>query len=195
MTEALAALGAFALLAAPGPTNVLLAASGAAAGFVRSAHLCAAVVLGYAASVAALTLIVGPFASASPWFNLGLRLGCVLFLVFAAWRLWREAGIARISEAPVKVRRVLIATALNPKAIVLAYVIMPQFMRAELAETALYAAALACLAAGVGAGWIAAGAIARASANAAVQAGVARRIGAVALCAFAVLILGAPFTS
>lgn len=195
MNEQLAILGAFVLLAAPGPTNVLLAASGGAAGFVPSVRLCAAVVLGYAASIAALTLIVGPFAYASPWFNLGLRVACALFLLYAAWRLWREAGMAQISAAPVKFRRVLVATALNPKAVVLAYVIMPQFARGEPARIALYAIALAGFAAAVGAVWIAAGAAARASASGAVRAGAARRLGAIALCAFAVLMLGAPFTS
>ena len=63
MTEPLAfILAVLGLLATPGPTNTLLAASGAAVGLRRSLHLIPAEVSGYLCSILALALVLGPVA-------------------------------------------------------------------------------------------------------------------------------------
>lgn len=196
MTDPIAfSLAALALLAAPGPTNTLLAVSGAAAGFWRSLHLVVAAVAGYLISTGALALVVGPLANSSRELDLVLRVACAVFLLYAAWRLWREGGASMFSDAPVKFRRVLTATSLNPKAIVFAYVIVPHLSDGAIAPAAPYLAALACLAAVVTAGWLAGGSMARAGAGGALSQGWARRAGALVLCLFAVLISGSAFSS
>lgn len=194
MTDPFAfALAAFILFATPGPTNVLLAASGAAAGFFRSVHLSAVATFAYLLSTTALALVVGPIASQSVALNIGLRVVCGAFLLFAAWRLWREGGMTNIDAAPVQTRRVFLATALNPKAIIFAYVIVPFLAQGDVISAGPYLLALVVLGLISCTGWIAAGSAARSAANGALQSGVARRAGAVLLSVFASLILVSAF--
>lgn len=183
-------LAAMALLATPGPTNTLLATSGAAAGVLRSLRLVGAEVIAYSFAISALALVVGPIAHASPALGIALRLVCGLFLLYAAWRLWGEGGAAATSAEPVAFRRVLIATSLNPKAAVFAFVILPHFASGDVRAALPYCAALVGMIALVGSAWIVAGAALRASGGARLSAGLARRSGAVVLCAFAALITG-----
>lgn len=51
------------LLAMPGPTNTLLATSGAGIGIARSLHLLAAELCGYLAAITLLRLALGPVVS------------------------------------------------------------------------------------------------------------------------------------
>lgn len=186
-------LAALALLAAPGPTNTLLATSGASSGLRSSAHLLVAEVLGYAIAVAALVLVVGPLAASSRALGIGLRLGCGLFLLYAAWRLWRQGSVASTGDLPVKFRDVLLATMLNPKALVLAFLIAPASGRPGETTWVLGTALVAVAAILTGGAWIAIGASLRASAR--FGAGAARRAGALVLGFFALLIAGSSFTS
>lgn len=196
LTEPVAfSLAAFALLATPGPTNTLLATSGAAAGYKRSAHLVVAEVLGYAVSITLLALVLGPAVRASHELNVALRIVCAAFLFYSAWNLWREGAASVSSDAPVSFRRVLIATVLNPKGIVFAFVIMPYLAYGAPAAAMPYFGGLAVLIAIVGSAWIAGGAMLRAGANAALSGGWARRAGALVLCVFATVVTGSAFTA
>ncbi len=186
-------LAALALLATPGPTNTLLATSGAAAGFKRSLHLVIAEITGYMISISALALVIGPLVHASHALDMALRVACGAYLLYAAWRLWREGAAALTSGEPVKFRRVLVATLVNPKGIVFAFVIVPHLSEGAPALAAPYMAALAGLIAIAGGAWIALGAAVRT--GAAVDSGLARRAGALVLCLFAVLVSGSAFTA
>jgi threonine/homoserine/homoserine lactone efflux protein len=183
-------LAALALLATPGPTNTLLATSGAAAGVWRSLRLVGAETMGYAFAISVLALAIGPIAQTSQALGIGLRLGCGVFLLYAAWRLWREGETAQTSAEPVKFRRVLIATALNPKAAVFAFVIVPHLSSGDVRSALPYAAALVVMILLAGSAWIVAGAALRVGGGVGLSAGVARRGGAVVLCTFAALIAG-----
>lgn len=189
LTEPLTfALAVLALLATPGPTNTLLATSGASAGLKRSLHLIGAEVTGYLVSITTLALLIGPIVRESHALSIALRIACGAYLVFAAWKLWREGAAALTSGAPVKFRRVLTATALNPKGVVFAFVIVPFLMEGRVMEALPYLAVLVGMIAFVGGCWIALGAGLRA--GAALESGFARRAGALVLCAFALLISG-----
>lgn len=189
MTEPFAfALAVLAVLATPGPTNTLLATSGAAAGFIRSIHLIFAEMLGYLISIIALSLVIGPLVQASHVLSLVLRVACGLFLFYAAWKLWREGGIAVASDQPVSFRRVLIATMLNPKGVIFAFVIVPYLTPQTATQAAPYMAALLAFICMAGGGWVGAGALLRAGVNQGRGAGAVRRVGALVLCAFATLI-------
>ena len=65
-------LAALTLLAAPGPTNTLLAMSGAAAGLRPSLPLIGAALGGYLVSVLTLGLVLGPVAKGNPVVALAL---------------------------------------------------------------------------------------------------------------------------
>ena len=194
MTDPIAfVLAALALLATPGPTNTLLATSGAAAGFWPSSRLVVAEALGYSFAISVLAIFVGPIVQASPLFSIALRLGCGLFLLYAAWRLWREGAAALTSAAPIEFHRVLIATSLNPKAIVFAFVILPYLSHGQMRAALPYAVALIAMILLVGSAWIAIGAALRAGAATRLTPIAARRGGALVLCAFAALISGSAF--
>jgi threonine/homoserine/homoserine lactone efflux protein len=191
MTDPIAfALAAMVLLATPGPTNTLLATSGAAAGVLRSLRLVGAETIGYAFAISVLALVIGPIAQTSQALGVALRLGCGFFLLYVAWRLWREGEAATTSVEPVKFRRVLVATALNPKAAVFAFVIVPYLSSGDVRAALPYAAALTVMIPLAGLAWIVAGAALRAGGGAGFSAGIARRGGALVLCAFAALITG-----
>ena len=90
-------------------------------------------------------------------------------------------------------RRVLIATLLNPKAVVFAFVIVPHLAEAAPARAAPYLGALAGLIALAGGSWIALGAAIGGGAS--LPSGLARRAGAFVLCLFAVLVGSSAFTA
>jgi threonine/homoserine/homoserine lactone efflux protein len=188
-------LAVLALLATPGPTNTLLATSGASAGFGRSWYLIFAEMIGYAISVTTLALIVGPVVRTSHELSVALRIVCALFLFYSAWKLWREGAAALTSDKPVSFRRVLVATMLNPKGIVFAFVIVPHLHLGELTAAMPYMGALMAAIALIGGAWIAGGAVLRAGARASFSPAFARRAGAVVLCVFAALITGSTFTA
>jgi threonine/homoserine/homoserine lactone efflux protein len=188
-------LAALALLATPGPTNTLLATSGAAAGLSRSLHLIVAEVLGYMLSITLLALLIGPMVQASHELNIALRVLCAVFLFYSAWKLWREGAASITSSKPVSFQRLFVATALNPKGIVFAFVIVPYLSHGRPMLGVPYMAALAALIGVVGTAWIAIGATLHAGASSAMEGGLARRAGALVLCVFATVITGSAFTA
>ena len=118
-------LAALTLLAAPGPTNTLLAMSGAAAGLRPSLPLIGAALGGYLVSVLTLGLVLGPVAKGNPVVALALKLACALYLVWLAVGLWREGATALVSDRPGRFDRVLTTTLLNPKSVIFAFLIIP----------------------------------------------------------------------
>ena len=181
-------LAALALLTSPGPTNTLLAASGAAAGFTRSLKLLLAEASGYAISICVIALVLGPVIAGSALAGAILKLVASAWLIWSAWHLWREGSDTLLQTEPVKFSRVFVTTLLNPKAIVFALVIVPYLKERRIAEALPYMGALFLLIACVATGWVATGAAIRASRAA--GAGLMRKIGAAALAVFGVLLSG-----
>ncbi len=188
-------LSVFAVLATPGPTNTLLATSGATAGFKRSLPLLIAEISGYMISISVLALVIGPLVRGSPVLSIALRIGCGLYLLYVAAKLWREGAGAFTSTEPVKFQRVFIATLLNPKGIIFAFVIVPHLAQGRFREALPYLAGLASLIVCIGGSWIGLGALLQASAGTKLNAGFVRRAGAVVLGVFAALISTSVFTN
>jgi len=158
-------------------------------------HLVAAEMLGYLISITTLSLLIGPLVRASHTFDIVLRALCALFLFYSAWKLWREGAAAISSEAPVSFRRVFVATLLNPKGVVFAFVIVPHLSHGAPMLALSYMTGLLGLICLVGGAWIAGGAVLRAGASGALGAGLARRAGALVLCVFAAIISGSAFSA
>lgn len=114
-----------AILATPGPTNTLLATSGAQTGFRRSLPLVPAELAGYGIAIATWGLFLEPASAALPWLKPFLKLACAVYLVAVAWGLWRDAGTAENGEH-LGARRVFSATLLNPKALLFVITIFPE---------------------------------------------------------------------
>jgi threonine/homoserine/homoserine lactone efflux protein len=180
------ALAVVALLAVPGPTNTLLAASGAAIGVPRSLRLLAFEISGYLVAIGVLIQVVGPLAASHAFVPIVSKLVASLYLTWSAMRLWRDADAELASvPAPASPLRVFVTTLLNPKALIFAFVVFPHGDMAVLAPfVALFSVLVVC----IGCGWIGLGnLIARSSARVATPARISR-LAAIALGLFATVI-------
>jgi threonine/homoserine/homoserine lactone efflux protein len=112
------------ILATPGPTNTLLAISGASAGLRRSWILVAAELAGYVTAILIVGLVVGPFLSRPGPFVV-IRVAITLYLAYLSIRLWRLPPPDLKTARSVGPRDVLVTTLLNPKASIFALAIIP----------------------------------------------------------------------
>lgn len=149
-------IAAYSLLAVPGPTNTLLATSGASAGIARSLHLLAAEVCGYLAAIALLRVVVSPVVAEIPLIGLVLRAALTLYILGLAGMLWRHRARELSAARAVTFRHVLLTTLLNPKAIVFAFVLLP--LQLELPALLPWLVVLALQIVTAGTAWLALGA-------------------------------------
>ncbi|WEK50760.1 MAG: LysE family transporter [Candidatus Kaistia colombiensis] len=180
------ALAVLALLAVPGPTNTLLATSGAAIGMRRSLKLVLAELGGYWLAIGILIQIVGPLAAHHPIVPILSKIVASAYLAWSALALWRNAAReAAPGGEPISVRRVFVTTLLNPKALIFAFAIFPA---GDWATLLPFAGLFTALVVGVACAWIALGSgLSRSAAGFATPARVAR-LAAVALVLFASVI-------
>jgi threonine/homoserine/homoserine lactone efflux protein len=183
------------LLGTPGPTNTLLATSGAAAGLRPSLRLLGAELSGYMISILVLTLALGPLVRGNPMVGVTLKVLCSAYLVWLAIKLWREGSSALISTDPVKFRRVFTTTLLNPKAVIFAFTILPHLADGRLVQGLPYLLGLCAMIVLVGGSWIALGAGIRAGSAGQLPSGVVRRVGAGALVVFAMVLGSSAWTT
>ena len=150
------ALGSVALLATPGPTNTLLAASGAARGIRPSLSLLAGEAAGYLLGIVVLRTLAAPLMDAQgPLAQILSGLVCG-YLLFLSWKLWQDSAVPLQPRAPIGIGSVFLTTVLNPKAIVFAYLLLP---KGNIGDLVPWLTALLALIALCGSGWIAIGAI------------------------------------
>jgi len=178
-------LAVLAILGTPGPTNTLLAASGALVGWRRSLPLIGAEVAGYLIAIGCLHALLGPVLAASPGMTTLLRVAIGAYLLYAAFELWTRREGLRGAPAGVPAGRVFITTLLNPKAIVFAFGVIP-FSSANVVP---YLLAFAAFVAVAGLSWIAVGRVAgRAMASGQASRAIPR-VSALVLTCFAGLIV------
>jgi threonine/homoserine/homoserine lactone efflux protein len=114
------------LLAAPGPTNALLAASGARRGFIASLDMIAVVLMAYAISVGILAFAAAPYLRNSMVAWPIVRVAAGLYLCWLGIHLWRTADQpASGADKPVTVPEMFVATLLNPKGLVIGLALLP----------------------------------------------------------------------
>lgn len=180
------------LLAIPGPTNALLAMSGAATGVRRSLVLLVASVAGYLAAIIILRALVGPFAVATPAFAIALRVAIAAYLLHLAVKLWRHGSHEANASGPIDATRIFVTTLLNPKAIVFAFVLLPE--QADTTALMPRLAALVLLICATGSAWIAAGAFMRRSFYGPAATGTAYRAGAIVMVLLAGMTCASAFS-
>jgi threonine/homoserine/homoserine lactone efflux protein len=181
---------AVALLATPGPTNTLLATSGAASGFRKSLVLLLGEFLGYLIAIAVLITAMGPIVARAPNFGLALRIASGLYLLHVAWKLWGHTEEMLLRKGGVSLRQVFVTTLLNPKALIFAFAIIPFGSTGDIWKSAPWLATLTLLIAIVGSCWIAAGTALQRGMGGGVSAHMCCRAGAIVLTLFAALICG-----
>lgn len=119
-TEPLAAAALLLLL--PGPTNALVAAATATGGARRLPTAVAAVVAAYALSLTLLGLASHLLAETLPAVAPVLKIVAAALLAWSAVKLWRTGAS---TGAVVPTGRIAVITLINPKALVLAFVLLP----------------------------------------------------------------------
>jgi threonine/homoserine/homoserine lactone efflux protein len=182
-------LAVLTILGTPGPTNTLLATSGATAGLRASLPLVPAEAAGYLIAILAIGLALGPVVAASPLLAAALRLAVGAYLFVLAVRLWRRGGAALAAGGRVVTpRQIFTTTLLNPKAIVFALGVVPF----GAARPHLYLLGFVAMLAAVALCWIGAGAALGRAAAGAGRAGVVPRLGAAAVAAFALVLVSGP---
>jgi threonine/homoserine/homoserine lactone efflux protein len=158
MTNSVAfAVASLFVLFTPGPTNTLLLASATSVGFRRSLLLPLAEVAGYMTALTVLILGVGPLVRSVPVLAMALKLGCAAYLVLLSVMLWRRVGETSAAGSPITPSRVFIATLLNPKALVFAFLIVPFAFDRDWTKPLPYLGALSLMIAFAGFSWITAG--------------------------------------
>lgn len=149
MTDpALFILAVMTLLGMPGPTNTLLASAGAAEGVRAGLPLIGAALAGYLVAIAVIRLGLAPVLEAWPMVLVGLKAVLVGYLLWVAFRMWREAPQLVTGAARVRPGTLFVATLLNPKALVFALSILPAV------AAAWHFAAFAAISAATGLGWV-----------------------------------------
>ena len=113
------------LLAIPGPTNTLLATSGAAIGVSRSLPLLAAELAGYLTAILVLRFVLGPLVIGVPLAGLLLRVAVTVYVLYLALLLWRYRARDVGEATTVTFKAVLITTLFNPKAAGFAFLLLP----------------------------------------------------------------------
>ena len=175
------------LLAIPGPTNTLFAASGAAVGLRKSLALIVVAIAAYVLAILILMQIYDRVFAGSSVAGAIAKAIASLILVTLAVRLWRpvEAGLDAVPMRPISPAQMFVATLFNPKALIFAFAVFP---RVSPSETAGLMGLFAILAAAAGGAWVVLGRMIALSAGRAATAGRIRRAAALILCVFATVI-------
>lgn len=122
MTLAATLSAALLLLLLPGPTNALVAAATATGGVRRLPGAVAAVVIAYGLALCLLGLAAGLLTETAPIAAPVLKLLASAALILSAVKIWHADPAAGPS---VPTRRIFLITLINPKALVLAFAILP----------------------------------------------------------------------
>jgi len=175
-----------ALLATPGPTNTLMAASGAQRGVRRSLPLLVGELGGYLIAITLWTELVGAAAASQPLVPVLAKFIAAAFLLWSGWKLWANAGAADLAQRGITLARVFSTTLVNPKALVFAFAIFPHV---GFVARLPYLGVFAALVIGTAVCWMALGVVAARSSAGLLTSSRVERITAVALAVFATILV------
>lgn len=115
------------ILLTPGPTNTLLASSGAQVGIRRSFALIPAEALGYVLAISLWGWLIGGLSHYAAWLPAVLKLLSAAYLVYLSYRLWRSThqSSADLQSTVISPLVLLLTTLLNPKALLFASAVFP----------------------------------------------------------------------
>jgi len=120
------ALAVLLLLATPGPTNTVMATAGAVNRGERPWLFMLAELCGYLAIVLLARTVLLPLIDAFPWVGIALKVVVVVYLIYAAIRLWRTRISSENVRGRVTPQLVALTTFLNPKGLIFAITIIPR---------------------------------------------------------------------
>jgi threonine/homoserine/homoserine lactone efflux protein len=167
-----------------GPTNTLLATSGAISGIRASLSLLAGELAGYLAAITAYRIALEPMLSVWPQSDIALKIGAAIYLIWMAARLWFRGPLLDRPGTFVSLPNLFFTTLLNPKALIFSAIILPK----NDPHLSLYFIAFSASVIAVGLCWIIAGRAIGLAAGAGYGV-LLPRLAATALVGFAGLIL------
>lgn len=131
-TELVASLLVYAFVASitPGPNNVMLLASGANFGFVRTIPHALGIAAGFFVLLMAVGLGLGAILAAFPALHLALKIVGAAYLIYLAWRLAMSRSLGQDGDAEARPMTALQAALfqwVNPKAWVMVVTAMAMF--------------------------------------------------------------------
>jgi threonine/homoserine/homoserine lactone efflux protein len=175
------------LLLTPGPTNLLLAVSAVSSGMRRTAPMLAVVAVAYLAVISVVAVLAALIpADSQSAVRTAMKLCAILWLLWLAYSVW-TGNDGGVDQRLVTTRQVFVTTLVNPKAAIVALLVQSHGMTAWLM---LAITILVCLA---GAAWIVIGLMVRGSGSGALSRSALRKVSAVCLAGFGVLLAGATF--
>lgn len=172
------------LLLTPGPTNTLMALAGYSQGIRHSLPLIFTEIAGYLAIIVPVAIVAAPFFATHPGFSLAANFGASLWVLFLSYRLWFKR-LDGDQVGNVTARDILITTMLNPKALIIAIVIMPHGKPATLLPWLVLFVGLVIFAAS---GWISLGHSVASGKGFALKPHAMQRISATCLLVFAAVL-------
>ncbi|MFG1245924.1 hypothetical protein [Xanthobacter flavus] len=113
------------LLLTPGPTNTLLALSGASVGLGRSLRLMPAELAAYLVVTVPLATAGADLLAGAPLAAVAVRLAAAGWIAYLAVRLWRLPAPGQ-AAGEVTLARVFTTTLLNPKALIIGLTLLPR---------------------------------------------------------------------
>ncbi|WJH41811.1 threonine transporter RhtB [Aliirhizobium terrae] len=185
MTVLQFALAILLLLCTPGPTNTLMALGGYARGWLRALPLIGGELAGYLAVIVPVATLAAPFFQAYPQASLAAKGAAVAWVLYLSVRLWTSAKKPAEEAQEISVRQVFVTTVLNPKALIIALVIIPDGDPFALLRWLILFAGLVLCAAN---GWILFGQLMRGTGGFALKPVVIRRVAAACLLLFAMVL-------
>lgn len=116
------------ILIVPGPSNALLATSGVQAGFWRTLLLIPVQLAGFWYGMGIWGLFLNFVDDIWPNLPLLLKIGSAAYMGWIAYKLWRSASITLQSDKkPITVSRLFFTTLINPKPLLLAVAVLPDW--------------------------------------------------------------------
>jgi threonine/homoserine/homoserine lactone efflux protein len=142
-------LGVLGLLLVPGPTNTLLATSGALAGVRRSLRLLPCELIGYLIAIGVWYRILRPLIALHPSGPLFSKLLACAYLIYTVTKLYNSnpgpSPTACAAGSPVSPGEIFFVTLLNPKAVVFALLVFDQ-SKLNISEFAVFSVTAPCVA-------------------------------------------------
>lgn len=149
------------ILLTPGPTNTLLAAAGVHAGLRSAWRLIPAECLGYLIATTVWGALLRVVVTESPWMVHTIQLASGLYIAKLGWELWAYASLQPGNRQVPTIGRkqLLLATLLNPKAVIFALALFPAQTWVSASNYASVMGGFALLVVSIGTLWIAFGAV------------------------------------
>lgn len=180
------------ILLTPGPTNTLLAAAGVHAGLRSAWRLIPAECLGYVIATTVWGALLRVVVKESPWMVHTIQLASGLYIAKLGWELWAYASLqpGNTQVPTIGQRQLLVATLLNPKAVIFALALFPAQTWVSAGNYASVMGGFAALVVAIGTLWVALGAMLLGGRIAWLQPRHFQRGAALVLWAFAAWLLG-----